>query len=49
MTSQGTANGRFQRAIQRRNLFAAELAIREMGGLASLHEARERARDRAPA
>ena len=31
MTSQGTAHGRFTRAIQRRNLFQAELALREMG------------------
>ncbi|MGZ6637136.1 MAG: hypothetical protein ACXVII_30015 [Solirubrobacteraceae bacterium] len=31
MTSQGTATGRFTRAIQRRNLFQAELALREMG------------------
>jgi hypothetical protein len=31
MTSQDTAHGRFQRAIQRRNLFQAELAMREMG------------------
>ena len=31
MTSQRTAHGRFQRAIQRRNLFQAELAIREKG------------------
>jgi hypothetical protein len=30
MTNQGTAHGRFQRAIQRRNLFQAELALREM-------------------
>ena len=30
MTSQGTASGRFTRAIQRRNLFQAELALREM-------------------
>jgi hypothetical protein len=30
MTSQGTAHGRFTRAIQRRNLFQAELALREM-------------------
>jgi hypothetical protein len=36
MTSQGTAQGRFQRAIQRRNLFQAELAIREMGTLSLL-------------
>lgn len=33
MTSQGTAHGRFQRAIQRRHLNAAEMAAREMGGL----------------
>lgn len=33
MTSQGTAHGRFQRAIQRRHLSAAEMAAREMGGL----------------
>lgn len=31
MTSQGTAHGRFTRAIQQRNLFQAELALREMG------------------
>src|SRR2546425_3588894 len=31
MTSQGSAHGRFQRAIQRRNLFQAELAMRELG------------------
>jgi hypothetical protein len=30
MTSQGSAHERFQRAIQRRNLFAAEMAAREM-------------------
>ena len=30
MTSQGSAQGRFQRAIQRRNVFAAEMALREM-------------------
>jgi hypothetical protein len=30
MTSQGSAHGRFTRAIQR-NLFAAEVALREMG------------------
>src|SRR5262245_31111723 len=33
MTSQGTAHGRFQRAIHKRDVFAAELAGREMGGL----------------
>jgi hypothetical protein len=31
MTSQGSASGRFTRAIQQRNLFAAEVALREMG------------------
>ena len=31
MTSQGTASGRFARAIERRNLFQAELALRELG------------------
>jgi|SRR5579862_1438881 len=31
MTSQGTASGRFSRAIQQRNLFAAEIALKEMG------------------
>jgi hypothetical protein len=34
MTSQGSAHGRFTRAIKQGNLFAAELAAREMGGLA---------------
>jgi hypothetical protein len=33
MTSQGTASGRFTRAIQRGHLFAAEMAAREMGSL----------------
>ena len=32
MTSQGTAHGRFTRAIERRNFFQVELALREMGG-----------------
>jgi hypothetical protein len=36
MTSQGSAHGRFQRAIQRRNLFQAELAMREMGSISLL-------------
>jgi hypothetical protein len=31
MTSQGSASGRFTRAIKQRNLFQAELALREMG------------------
>jgi hypothetical protein len=33
MTSQGSAHGRFQRAIQARNVVNAETAAREMGGL----------------
>src|SRR4051795_7443461 len=33
MTSQGTAHGRFQRAIHRGHVQAAEMAAREMGGL----------------
>ena len=33
MTSQGTAHGRFQGAIHRRHVQAAEMAAREMGGL----------------
>jgi hypothetical protein len=36
MTSQGTAHGRFERAIHRRHLLAAEMAAREMGGVARL-------------
>jgi hypothetical protein len=31
MTSQGSAHGRFTRAIQTRNLWAAEVALRELG------------------
>src|ERR687897_3768076 len=38
MTSQGTAHGRFERAIHRRQVQAAEMAAREMGGL-SLYDA----------
>jgi len=33
MISQGTAHGRFQRAIHRRHVQNAEMAAREMGGL----------------
>jgi hypothetical protein len=33
MTSQGTAHGRFQRAIRRRHVSAAEMAAKEMGQL----------------
>lgn len=36
MTSQGTAAGRFQRAIERRNLWDAQIAAKEMGGKLSL-------------
>ena len=38
MTSQGTAHGRFTRAIAQRNLAGAEIAAKELGGL-SLHDA----------
>jgi hypothetical protein len=38
MTSQGAASGCFTPAITQRNLFTAEMAIRELGGLASLHD-----------
>jgi hypothetical protein len=31
MTSQGSAHGRLTRAIKQRNLFAAEIALREIG------------------
>jgi hypothetical protein len=34
MTSQGSARGRFARAIREGNLFMAELAARELRGLA---------------
>jgi hypothetical protein len=37
MTSQGSAHGRFQRAIARRSLFHAELAAREMGHVNLTH------------
>jgi hypothetical protein len=33
MTSQGTAHGRFERAIHRGHVQAAEMAAREVGGL----------------
>jgi hypothetical protein len=33
MTSQGSAHGRFQRAIHQRNVQNAEMAAREMGSL----------------
>lgn len=38
MTSQGSAHGRFTRAIKQRNLWAAEIAARELRGLC-LHDA----------
>ena len=31
MTSQGSASGRFTRAVQTRNLFMAEVALKEIG------------------
>lgn len=34
MTSQGSAHGRFTRAIAQRNVAAAEIAAKELGGLA---------------
>lgn len=39
MTSQGTAHGRFTRAIQQRNLWAAESSLRELGHAPSLEDA----------
>lgn len=36
MTSQGTAHGRFTRALAQRNLAAAEIAAKELGGLSLL-------------
>lgn len=36
MTSQGSAHGRFTRALAQRNLRGAELAAKEMGGLSLL-------------
>jgi hypothetical protein len=38
MTSQGSAHGRFSRAIRTRNLWAAETALRELGSV-SLEDA----------
>jgi hypothetical protein len=38
VTSQGTAHGRFTRAIQQRNLWAAETSLRELGSV-SLEDA----------
>jgi hypothetical protein len=34
VTSQGSAHGRFTRAIQQHNLWAAETALRELGSVA---------------
>src|SRR4051794_29913704 len=39
MTSQGTASGRFTRAIQQRNLWAAEMSLRELGEAPNLEYA----------
>jgi hypothetical protein len=36
MTSQGSAHGRFARAIASRNLFQAEVALRELRGVSLL-------------
>jgi len=36
VTSQGTVHGRFTRAIERRNLFDAEMAMRELGSVSLL-------------
>jgi hypothetical protein len=36
MTTQGSAHGRFTRAVKARNLFQAELALRELGGVSLL-------------
>jgi len=38
MTSQGSAHGRFNRAIQQRNLWAAESSLRQLGSI-SLEDA----------
>jgi len=38
MTSQGSAHGRFTRAIKTRNLWAAEMSLRELGSV-SLEDA----------
>ena len=38
MTSQGTAHGRFTRALQQRNVWAAETSLRELGSV-SLEDA----------
>jgi hypothetical protein len=38
MTSQGSAHGRFTRAIQQRNLWAAQTSLRELGAV-SLEDA----------
>lgn len=39
MTSQGSAHGRFTRAIQQRNLWAAESSLRELGHPPTLEDA----------
>jgi hypothetical protein len=36
MTSQGTAHGRFQRALERRNVREAEMAAKEIGQLSMI-------------
>jgi hypothetical protein len=37
MTSQGSASARFSRAVQQRNLFAAQTALKEMGTPSLVH------------
>jgi hypothetical protein len=39
VTSQGSAHGRFTRAIQQRNLWAAEMSLRELGNPPTLEAA----------
>jgi hypothetical protein len=39
VTSQGSAQGRFTRAIQQRNLWAAEMSLRELGDAPNLEYA----------
>jgi len=36
MTAQGSAHGRFTRAVKARNLFQVEVALRELGGVSLL-------------
>src|SRR3954464_15345960 len=36
MTTQGSAHGRFTRAVKARNLFQVEIALRDLGGVSLL-------------